>query len=152
MKRSPEAKRLEEILRCSRIVAGGFMGEDPRPHEEIIEADGAALARLGVTARQLAVRMREMTEYGMAGLGTPVRFEERWEVVVDENRGETVCPWPHEGRYQKTVTTVRRIDTGETARWSALSVHFVEAHGFFQGRGSPFRLEPEDLARFLMAA
>lgn len=149
MKRSPEAKRLEEILRCSRIVAGGFMGKDPRILEEIVEADGAELVRLGFPARKIAARMRELTERGKEGLGTPVRLDDNWEVVVDENRGRTVCPWPHAGSHQKTVTTVRRLDTGRIARWSDLSIHLIEAHTFFQGRGSPFRIEPEALVALL---
>lgn len=149
MKRSPDAKRLEEVLRCSRIVLGGFMGKDPRTLEEVIEVDGVALDRLGISVPELAARMRELTERGKPGLGTPVRVGEQWEVVVNENRGQTICPWPHAGDYQKTVTTVRRLDTGVTARWSDLSLHFIEAHGFFQGRGSPFRLEPRDLVEVL---
>lgn len=149
LKRSPEAKRLEEVLRCSRIVAGGFLGIDTRILEEIIETDAASLIKLGTTALRIAARMREITERGKAGLGTAVKFDERTEVVVDENRGQTVCPWPHAGGYQKTITTVRRLDTGATARWSDLSLHFIEAHGFFQGRGSVFRVEPEELVAVL---
>lgn len=149
MKRSPDAKRLEKVLRCSRLVAGGFMGKDSRILEEIIEADGAELTRLGTTPEAIGVRMREMTERGREGLGTAVRFDPKREVVVDENRGQTVCPWPHAGGYPKTVTTLRRLDTGETAMWSELSRHLIEAHGFFQGRGSPFRLEPRELVSIL---
>jgi len=58
--------------------------------------------------------------------------------------------WPsEEGRYLKTVTTVRRTDTAEIIRWSDLSAHLIGAHGFFQGRGSAFRLEPGDLVQIL---
>ena len=149
MKRSPETKRIEEVLRSSRIVAGGFFGKDARILEEIIETDAASLTRLGTTASKLAARMREMTERGKAGLGTAVKFDEKRMVVVDENRGQTVCPWPHAGGYQKTITMVRRLDTGATVRWSDLSLHFIEGHGFFQGRGSAFRVEPEDLVAVL---
>ena len=149
MKRSPEAKRIEDVLRCSRIVAGGFLGIDKRILEEIIETDAALLNKLGTTAPRIAARMREITERGKAGLGTSVKFDEKRQVVVDENRGQTVCPWPHVGGYQKTITTVRRLDTGATARWSDLSLHFIEAHGFFQGKGSAFRVEPEDLVAVL---
>jgi hypothetical protein len=54
-----------------------------------------------------------------------------------------------EGRYPKTVTNLRRTDTGEIIRWSDLSVHLIGAHSFFQGRGSIFRLEPGDLVQIL---
>ena len=35
MKQSPGSKKLEEVLRSSKIVAGGFMGMDERSVEEI---------------------------------------------------------------------------------------------------------------------
>ncbi len=151
MKRSPQMEQLEELLRASRVVSGGFLGRDPRILEEILEADAVELAGLGVTPEELAARMEEITRKARAGLGTPVVIDERREAIADDNRGQIICPWPHAGRYDKTVTTVRRTDTGETIRWSQLSRHFIEEHGFFQGRGSEFRLEPKALVRVILA-
>ena len=45
MKRTPQAKHVEELLRSSRLVAGGFMGHDTRILEEILESDAAVVAR-----------------------------------------------------------------------------------------------------------
>lgn len=149
MKRSPEMKRLEEVLRASRIVAGGFLGKDSRILEEIIETDAMEVARLGYTVEHIGKRMRELTDKARQGLGTPVKIDKKREGIADDNRGVIVCPWPHAGRYNKTVTTVRHLETGKSLRWSDLSVHFIESHGFFQGRGSAFRLEPRDLVHIL---
>ena len=149
MKRSPEMKRLEEVLRASRIVAGGFLGKDSRILEEIIETDAMEVARLGYTVEHIGKRMRELTDKARQGLGTPVKIDKKREGIADDNRGVIVCPWPHAGRYNKTVTTVRHLETGKSLRWSDLSVHFIESHGFFQGRGSAFRLEPGDLVHVL---
>jgi hypothetical protein len=44
---------------------------------------------------------------------------------------------------QKKATPVLRKQP--IIRWSGPSLHFIEAHGFFQGKGSPFSLEPRDL-------
>jgi len=126
------------------------MGKDPRTLDEVLDADGAELARLGTTPEELAARMRQMTDRALEGLGTPVAFDAKREVAADDNRGQIVCPWPHAGRYFKTITTVRRTDTGETLRWSELSRHFIEEHGFFQGKGSAFRLEPQVLVRMIL--
>jgi len=142
-------KKLEETLRTSRIVSGGFLGKDPRILVEILETDAAELTGLGTTREAVAARMREITDRALEGLGTPVKFDEKREVTADDNRGQIICPWPHAGRYFKTITTVRRTDTGETLRWSELSRHFIEEHGFFQGKGSVFRLEPRTLVRVI---
>lgn len=149
MKRSPGMKRLEEVLRASRIVAGGFLDKDSRILEEILEDDAREVARLGYTVERIGERMRELTEKARKGLGTRVKIDEKREGIADDNRGVIICPWPHAGRYNKTVTTVRRLDTGKSLRWSDLSIHFIESHGFFQGRGSAFRLEPGDLVHVL---
>lgn len=143
-------KQLEELLRASRVVSGGFLGRDPRILEEILESDAAEVAGLGVSLEELAARMEEITRMARAGLGTPVRIDDCREAMADDNRGRIICPWPHAGRYDKTVTTVRRTDTGETVRWSELSRHFIHEHGFFQGRGCEFRLEPRALFRVIM--
>jgi len=149
MKRIPGMQQLEEVLRSSRLVADGFMGDDPRILEEILDHDAAEMAGLGTTVDAIADRMQELTDLARTGLGTTVKLEDRLEGFVQETRGAMVCPWPHSGSYSKHVTTVRRTDTGETIRWSDLSIHFIRAHGFFEGRGSHFRLEPKDLVRIL---
>jgi len=149
MKRIPGMQKLEEVLRSSRLVADGFMGDDSRILEEILEADAAAVAGLGSTVEEIADRMQELTDLARQGLGTTVKLGDRHEGFVQETRGAMVCPWPHAGKYSKNVTTVRRTDTGETIRWSDLSIHFIRGHGFFEGRGSHFRLEPKDLVRIL---
>jgi hypothetical protein len=146
MKESPDMEKLEAVMRSSKLVAGGFLGSDGRLLEEIIEADASALARTGRTREELAARMASLTSEGRRGLGTPVRTADGLELVVEESRGLLVCPWPHPGRYTKTVTTARRLGTGQTVRWSNLSIHMIEAHGFFEGKGAAFRLEPGELA------
>ncbi|MHC5179456.1 MAG: hypothetical protein ACYSOS_02910 [Planctomycetota bacterium] len=62
MKQSPREKKLEEVLRSTKLVAGGFMGTDARHPIEIIEDDLSELERFGVTAEQIADRMTELTE------------------------------------------------------------------------------------------
>ena len=43
MKESPQTKMLEEMLRSSKFVAGGFMGTDRRSVSEIIDSDSDAM-------------------------------------------------------------------------------------------------------------
>ena len=47
MKKTPEIEKLDNILRSSRIVAGGFMGHDNRDALEIVQADTRTVERLG---------------------------------------------------------------------------------------------------------
>jgi hypothetical protein len=149
MKRTPHMQKLEETLRASKIVAGGFLGTDERPLEEIIEADGAEVTGLDRSIPEIATRMWEITDLAKRGLETSVEIDEGLEARVIEARGPIPCPWPHPGRFSKTVVMATRTGTGKSVRWTELNIHMIEAHGFFEGRGSGFRIEPADLIEVL---
>jgi hypothetical protein len=146
----PEKQRLEQLLRSSRLVAGGFMGRDKRGVSEIIEADCAELSRFGVTKEQLAARMHQITATAALGLGTWVRIDEQTDARVVEARGSLVCPWPHPGRYLKRVTIVKDLESGLSICWSDLNIHQIGEHGFFEGKGSEFRIEPGEIVRQIL--
>jgi hypothetical protein len=116
---------------------------------EVIDADAGELSRLGVSARELAARMKEITETAAKAQGTWIEIGPGREAQVDETRGATPCPWRHQGRYFKRTTTARRTDSDEVIRWSDLNTHMIGTHGFFEGKGSMFRVEPADLVRML---
>jgi hypothetical protein len=145
MKKSPQTRKLEQILRSSKLVAGGFMGDDFRSLTEVIDADGFLVSKLGYTMEQIAARMQEITDTAKTGLGNWVKVDDKLQAVVEEAKGSLTCPWPHPGRYLKRVTTVERRNSGETVRWSDLNIHLIAKHGFFEGRGAAFRIEPEKL-------
>jgi hypothetical protein len=145
MKESPQLRNLEQILRSSKLVAGGFMGDDSRSINEIVSADASEVSKLGYTIEQIAARMQEITDTAKTGLGNWVKVDDKLQAVVEEAKGSLTCPWPHPGRYLKRVTTVEHRNSGETIRWSDLNIHLISKHCFFEGRGAAFRIEPEKL-------
>jgi len=149
MKESPQSRNLEQILRSSKMAAGGFMGCDSRNVAEIIDADAFVVSKLGYTTQQLSVRIQEITDTAKRGLGTWVEIDTRHQAKVDEARGSIACPWPHLRRFVKRVTTVKHLDSGQTIRWTDLNIHLIAEHGFFEGRGSAFRIEPGQLTKII---
>lgn len=149
MKQSPEKDKLEAVLRSSKLVSGGFLGSDRRSVSEIVEDDGRQLADAGVGCEELAGRMREITDGAKGQLGRCVNISDKVEAWVEEAKGVLVCPWPHSGGISKRTTTVRNVETGESITWSDLNIHLIEAHGFFEGRGSAMRLEPAELVKLI---
>lgn len=147
MKKTPHEKKLETLLKASNISACGFLGTDTRELWEIIQQDVNDVASMGISIEAIAARMKELTALGQQGLGAWVRAG-RLLVQCDDSRGIIPCPWPHHVRCSKRTTTVR-TDPGDVLTWSDLNVHLIEAHGFFEGRGSPFRLEPKELVALL---
>jgi hypothetical protein len=148
-KESPQLQKLQEILRSSKLVAGGFMGSDSRCVLDIIDADVAELSRLSVTAEDIALRMRQISDIAKAALGNWAEIDPRRQAMTEEAKGALPCPWPHPGKFAKRITTVTLTDSGETIRWSDLNIHLIADHAFFEGRGSPFRIEPQKLIRII---
>ncbi len=149
MKQSPNMRDLEFMLRSSRIVAGGFLGTDSRPLEEIVDADLVSLAHLGWTVAQVADRMQELTALAIPQLGNPVAVDDNLTVTSQDYMGRIICPWPHPMRLAKRITFARRTDTDESIRWTDLSIHMIAEHSFFEGKGSPFRIEPGKLVHLI---
>ena len=149
MKESPQNKKLEEMLRSSKLVAGGFLGQDPRSISEIIDSDMSDISRSGYTVEQIAARMREITNQAVLFLGNRSEIDKKRLAKVEEAKGSLVCPWPHSGRFAKRVTTVKLNETGQTIKYSDLNIHLIEEHSFFEGRGATFRLEPKRLIKII---
>ncbi len=149
MKQSPNMRDLEFMLRSSRIVAGGFLGTDSRPLEEIVDADLVSLAHLGYTVAQVAGRMQELTALAIPQLGNPVAVGGNLTVASQDYMGRIICPWPHPMRLAKRLTTARRVDTDQSVRWTDLNIHMIAEHSFFEGKGSAFRVEPAQLIKVI---
>lgn len=148
MKESPRDKSIRDDLAEGQWSVEGFLGSDTRTLEQIIRADAVTLQSLNVTAEALGQAMRRLTREGMAGLGDPVETR-GYEIMVDEWKGLILCPFKDQRRAAKRLTVVRRLSDNKEFRWSDLSIHLIEDHGFFQGIGSTYRIEPQEIIDFL---
>jgi hypothetical protein len=146
---------MDEIQRDMRpgvITRDGFLGHDRRLLIDILDADDSEVKRLGQTHASIAACMKKFRKAGQAGLGETIRVEPHFEVRVDSVRGKLPCPFHHEGVFQKTNITVANTRNGRTITYTDLNVHMIETHGFYEGSGSPFRLDPADLVAVLEPA
>jgi len=149
MKQSPQNKKLEEILRSSKISAGGFLGQDTRNLEEIIAQDLCEVSRLGYNMNQIVDRMRWITNKARQGLGNWVEIDDKIMAMTDEARGTIPCPFMHPRKFAKRFTIVKFVNSEKTLKWSDLNIHLMDEHGFFEGKGTMFRIEPKDLIEMI---
>ncbi|HPJ02981.1 MAG TPA: hypothetical protein PKU80_09100 [Candidatus Limiplasma sp.] len=149
MKQSPELAQIQANMMPGALSAHGFIGEDSRNLIDIIQSDLEALQQLGITQEALADKMQEITDIGAKGLGRPESMDEHFEIAVEDYKGEIPCPFKDKAKANKRQTHVRRLDTGATIRWTDLNIHMIREHGFFEGYGSPYRLAPAELVKFL---
>ncbi len=148
MKRTPDDARVLERMRPGVLSGEGFLGTDPRPLADILAADQRTVERLGTTHAAIADRLGAVLEAARAGLGREVEIGPLRAAFTDA-MGRIPSPWPGEGVFPKGEVTVTDTRTGRTVRYTPLSLHLVRAHGFYEGRGSRYRLEPDLVARML---
>ncbi len=149
MKQSPELSIAQANMKPGAITLFGFFGPDDRNLIDILIEDDGEVKRLGLTHEQIAKRMEELRDEGLKGLGEFTKVEPHFEVRVESVRGKLPCPFEEPGLHRKTNTQVRNLSSGKEVVYSDLQIHLIAAHGFYQGRGSRFRLNPSELAEVL---
>ena len=151
MKQTVQMQAIQDRMKPGVIVRDGFLGTDGRNLVDILTADEGEVSRQGLSHQEIARRMIRLREAGTAGLGEFIDVPPRFEVRVDSVRGKLPCPFGDPGIFPKTNTTVRNRQTGLEITYTDLHIHMIGSHGFYEGRGSQFRLEPRDLAEVLEA-
>lgn len=141
---------LEEIEK--ELRAGNYLKDDDRPLKRIMEDDAREVAVLDLDLDLITSRMEKLYEEGRKGLGDPVNVEDTFRVVVREDRGIIACPWFDHFASPKAIVEVENIKTGERLTYSVLALHMIRNHCFFQGKGSPFRIEPAELHDFFLVS
>jgi hypothetical protein len=151
MKQTPQLSAIQREMKPGVLTRDGFLGTDTRTLAEILDADAAAVRRLGLDHAAIAARLRALRDAGAKGLGLAVACGPDLEVRVDSVRGKLPCPFGHAGLFPKVNTTVRNTRTGREFTFTDLNLHLIEAHGFYEGRGASFRIDPEDAVASLSA-
>ncbi len=150
MKQSPQDKILNRNLRASKFSAEGFLGNDLRPLDEIIAADSATLERLGVSVETVVEVLRNAYQQARQALDLPVTLKPGITAEYFEARGKVPSPFRGEGVFEKGEVRVKEQKTGDTLIVTALGIHLIAKHTFFQGHGSRYRIEPDAVVRLLI--
>ena len=150
MKESPQMKENEKNMRAGAISLSGFLGEDTRSLIQILIDDDSRVRRLNRTHARIADKMKYFRDKGLAGLGEFITVDNNFLVKVETVRGKIPSPFEEDRRIiGKINTTVRNKKTDREITYTDMLIHLVESHGFYEGKGSPFRVDPETLISVL---
>ena len=149
MKQSPQMDKIQASMAPGVITLDGFLGSDKRHLVDIIIEDGANIQRLNVSNEGIASVMREFRNKGIKGLGEYTKIDPHFEVRVDSVRGKLPCPFGDPGVFSKTNIMVKNLSINKEIIFTDLHIHLIEEHGFFEGIGSPFRLDPKEVVEIL---
>jgi len=142
-KHSPDD--LERTMCQASATSDGFFGRDERGLAAILQADDATVRQRSLTHAHIARRLQALRQAGWKGLGEPISVPPHFEVCVDAARGTLPCPFGDQGSFAKVNTTVHNLESGKKITFTDLNIHLIATHGFYEGRGAQFRLDPEQL-------
>jgi hypothetical protein len=148
MKQSPHDRRIVERMAPGVLCRDGFLAPDTRPLGEIIDTDRSTVERLGTSHAEIAGRLAEILDRAAAACGAPVDVGGGLTAVYHEAMGRIPSPWGEGRRFAKGEVELTDA-AGRMLRFTPLSVHLIAEHGFYQGRGSRYRLDPEAACRML---
>lgn len=145
MKQTPEYDAIQRQMLPGVITLEGFLGTDTRNLIDILADDDGLVRRTERTHEQIAKRMQYFRDAGLPGLGEFISVDDRFDVRVDSVRGKLPSPFGGPGMYDKVNTTVMNKALDREITFTDLHIHFVRDHGFYEGKGSPYRLDPMEL-------
>lgn len=144
MKQNPSESAVRERMAPGALTLDGFLGNDTRPLDDIISADVDFLADGGVSRAAIADLLEEIHEGADANQEAPISlYDGAVTAQATEVRGRIPCPFGDGHLAHKAVIDIRAA--GCELRITPLGIHMLREHGFLQGRGTEFRVEPESL-------
>ncbi|MCR4421560.1 MAG: hypothetical protein GYA61_04230 [Spirochaetales bacterium] len=149
MKQDLYYTKVQQRMKKGVLVLDGFLGNDKRNLIDIINEDNETVKRLGLTHIIIAEKLDEFREVGLKALEESVIYKDHFEIKAEIFRGKLPCPFGEKGIYQKSEITVINKKINEQIKYSDLSIHLIKEHGFYQGIGSPYRLDPKKVVRVL---
>lgn len=149
MKQSPQLQNAQDSMQPGVITLHGFLGPDQRNLIDILTEDDGTVKRLGFSHVLIGKRMEELKEKGKAGLGEYISVAPHYQVRVESVRGKLPSPFSGPGLYAKTNITVHNELLDQSVTYTDLHIHLIRDHGFYQGKGSRFRLYPVELSAIL---
>lgn len=143
LKSDPELFEAEE-----KLHQGNYMRGEARPLRRLLDDDNALVSSLDLDMECVTNLMDRLYHEATQAMGDTVLVDGKYEVSLREDRGKTACPWGDRFFAPKAVVSARNIKNDKKIKYSVLGLHLIKRHGFFQGTGSPFRVDPKDLKNF----
>lgn len=145
MKLSPTDKIIQDKMKAGVLTADGFLGSDRRNFRDIIAEDMKVVNTFERSLADIANRMQYLMEKSFLSYDGSIVVDKNYEVEYTSYRGVLLSPFPQAGRFGKATIKVTNLKNHMSVVWTPLHVHFIRDYGFFEGKGSKFRIEPEML-------
>jgi len=133
------------------ISDAGFLGEDESLLQVMAMDNNFVLSR-GLTHQQIASPLLYAMNFYEKGFGNSFLFNNvEYKIDATSYRGSQESPF-YDGTYSDTNFWVTNTQTGKTIGFSGLIPEMIQRYGFYEGRGTSYRLEPQDIIELFALA
>jgi len=132
----------------SKFSLQGFLGNDKRALRDIISSDIKTLKKHKVSLKRLITVLKKVQLKARKFLGAETEVIKNVIAVDVGARGMVPCPLCSKPFEKGEIVMTSMIDNRKIFM-TPLSLHLIEKHSFFQGQGSYYRIDPEEIIHFL---
>jgi hypothetical protein len=129
---------------------GGFLGKDEKLLDVMAADNQYVVGTLGLSHQELAKHLHAFGTIGFWLQRHEQRGQEfvyhgrRFNVTVETTKGYQYSPFK-DGTKTDSEATVHNLETGKKLEYSLLVPYMIERYGFYEGKGTPYRVDPKDV-------
>lgn len=133
----------------------GFLGADEKLLEILAADNDLVLNDLGLTHQELALHLnvaaalaQRQVRADAGARNAAVEFTYRgirFKMLLERSRGFQLSPFK-DGTKTNTYGVLTNLETKKELQYSLLLPPMIERYGFYEGKGTPYRVEPRDIA------
>jgi len=139
---------LEKDMRPGGLSMAGFLGKDEKLLDVLARDNDYVVEQMGMSHQELARHLYALEAiWHKMGGKEPVRCtycNRRFEITVQLTRGHQESPFQDATKSNAYLKAVN-VDNGKKLEYSCLVPALVERYGFYEGKGTPFRVEPQQI-------
>lgn len=140
---------LESEMRPGAASAKGFLGADEGLLAVLTEDNRYVVDELQLTHPDLALYLRAFAEIGSPTNGKAFVYRgRRFKVTLRHFRGYQESPF-HDGTKTNSEATIENLENGKSIDYSLLVPAMIERYGFYEGKGTPYRVDPARVVEVL---
>ena len=132
----------------------GFLGPDESLLDVLAADNKYVVDELGLTHQLLAKHLHALGSVGFwqgqhQKSGSEFLYHgRRYRVTVKSTRGFQLSPFL-DGTKSGSNVTVHNLDNGKALEYALLVPYMIERYGFYEGKGTPYRVEPQSVVELL---
>ena len=137
---------LERVMRPGKLSNLGFLGKDEKLVDVLVMDNELIVDKLGLTHQEIARHLHVLGAIGVQrekenATGEFLYHGRKFKTSAIFARGFQESPFQDDTK-SNTIVTIVNVDAGKTLPCALLVPHMIERYGFYEGKGTPYRVDP----------